>query len=183
MPHFSRLTDIVTCNLTEILSSSDDPAATLREIIAEMDEGLAACRRSVLTSGNNHERLRREISEHQQQATAWIDQARAALAGGNEAAAREALTRKVELESLVAGLQPEMEAAWSTCQHMLRIQRALEARHADAERRLAELSGQPSAAAAQHATAAAAPSLAAALQQKQDEVEAELAALRKQLQG
>ena len=35
MPHFSRLTDIITCNLTVILNESSDPAITLREIIDE----------------------------------------------------------------------------------------------------------------------------------------------------
>jgi phage shock protein A len=179
MPHFSRLTDIVTCNLTEILKSAEDPALTLREILAEMEEGLAACRRSVRTSGGNHERLKKEIAEHQQQIAEWISEARKLLSAGDEVGAREALTRKVELEGLVAGLQPEMEAAMSTCQHMLRIQRALEARHSDAARRLTELTGEPGAAVLESQTAVHAA--AAAAQQKQDEVEAELAALRKQL--
>ena len=40
MPHFSRLTDIVTCSLTEILESSEDPAATLREVVdLDLEDG------------------------------------------------------------------------------------------------------------------------------------------------
>lgn len=179
MPHFSRLTDIVTCNLTEILKSAEDPVLTLREIIAEMDEGLAACRRSVRTSASNHERLKKEIAEHQQQISAWIVQARDSLTAGDEAGARDALTRKLELEGLIAGLQPEMEAAWSTCQHMQRIQKALEARHSDAARRLQELSGQPIPILLESQTAVHAA--AADLVQKKDAVEAELAELRRQL--
>ena len=35
MPYFSRLTDIVTCSLTEILDSSDDPQTTLKEVLEE----------------------------------------------------------------------------------------------------------------------------------------------------
>lgn len=179
MPHFSRLTDIVTCNLTEILQSAADPALTLREIIAEMDEGLSACRRTVRTSTGNHERLQREISDYQQQKQEWIERAKRSLSTGDETAAREALTRKVELEGLIAGLQPEMDAAWSTCQHMLRIQKALEARHADASRRLAELTGHIEGMRLESETAV--HSAAAAEQQKLDEVEAELAELRRQL--
>lgn len=142
MPHFSRLTDIVTCNLTEILETSIDPATTLLEILAEMDQGLAACSRSVKTSSGNYERISREIALHNAQIGHWIREARQHLTSGDEVAARESLTRKVELEGLVAGLKPEMEAAYATWQHMLRIQRALEARHSDASRRLAEITGQ-----------------------------------------
>ena len=62
MPHFSRLTDIITCSFTEILDESDDPAQTLAEIIDEMNEGLGACRKNVRTSMTNAERLQREIA-------------------------------------------------------------------------------------------------------------------------
>ena len=59
MPHFSRLTDIITCSLTEILAAAAEPAVTLQEIMEEMNEGLAACRRNVRTSIGNSERLKR----------------------------------------------------------------------------------------------------------------------------
>ena len=50
MSYFSRLTDIVTCNLTEILSSSDDPIAAIAQVISEMEEGLGGCERCVTLS-------------------------------------------------------------------------------------------------------------------------------------
>ncbi len=179
MPYFSRLTDIVTCNLTEILSAAVDPAVTLREVIAEMHEGLAACRRSVKTSQENHDRLSREIALHREQAAGWVADARMALASGDEARARDCLTRKVELESLIAGLQPELEAANSTCRHMLRIQKALEARSADAARRLAGLSGSSAAVTPEPETAV--PAASADEWDLRSEVDAELEALRRQL--
>ena len=40
MSYFSRLTDIVTCNLSEILAKESDPATALKRIVAEMEEGL-----------------------------------------------------------------------------------------------------------------------------------------------
>lgn len=180
MPHFSRLTDIVTCNLTEILKTADDPSQTLREIITEIAEGLAACRRTVLTSDRNHKRLSDEIAESKQQIAEWVDRARQALAAGVESDARAALTRKVELEGLNAGLQPEMEAAKATCQHMLRIQKALEARHSDASRRLLQLIG--GSADEPHESGASVQLAAQSAHDQQSEVDAELAALRKQLE-
>lgn len=179
MPHFSRLTDIVTCNLTEILQMSPDPAKTLQEIIQEMDEGLSACRRSVATSSGNYERLSKEISAHTEQVAEWIQQARQSLAGGNEAAARSALTRKVELEGLIDGLKPEMDAAYSTFQHMLRIQKALEARQSDAARRLAELKGEEPPEASKSESRIGDNDATA--RQKSEEIDAALDALRKEL--
>lgn len=179
MPHFSRLTDIVTCNLTEILKTADDPVLVLREIIAEMAEGLAACRRTVQTSVRNHERISREIQDYRTQIAEWIDRAKQSLNSGDEVSARESLTRKVELEGLIAGLLPESEAAQGTSQHMLRIQKALEARHSDASRRLSELTGEPLA--QRFEIHAATPSAAQSRQETQLEVEAELEALRREL--
>lgn len=179
MPHFSRLTDIITCNLTEILQNSENPPETLQEIISEMDEGISACRRTVRTSDGNCERLRREIETYQVQIADWLERARTELSAKNEATAREAIGRKVELEGLVAALTPELEAAQTTCQHMLRIQKALEARYADAARRLTELTGrnpklrQESESAVQMSSANE--------RQRQQEVDAELEALRRQL--
>lgn len=179
MPHFSRLTDIVTCNLTEILKSAQDPVLVLREIIAEMAEGLAACRRTVQTSVRNHERISREIDEYKGQIADWLDRAKQSLNSGDEVTARESLTRKVELEGLIAGLLPESEAAQGTSQHMLRIQKALEARHSDASRRLSELTGEPLV--QRTDSVSDAPSAAMSVQATQSEVDAELEALRREL--
>lgn len=180
MPHFSRLTDIVTCSLTEILSAAADPASTLKEVIDEMNEGLAACRRTVRSSHTNYQRFRSEIGQHEQNVARWMESARAELASGNEATARQALTRKVELEDLIQGLQPEMQAAYDTWQNMLRIQKALEARHSEAVRRLADLTGESAPVRLESETAV--HSAQAADAERDSEVEAELQALRRQLQ-
>lgn len=181
MPHFSRLTDIITCSLTEILNAAADPAKTLLEIIEEMNEGLAACRRNVRTSTGNSDRLKREIAEYESQMLVWKDRAKHNLADDNEDAARNALRRKVELEDLIAGLRPELEAADSASQHMLRIQKALEARHAEALRKLEDLTGKPPEIRLESETAVLFSS--AATEKRSSAVEAELEALRKEMEG
>lgn len=178
MPHFSRLTDIVTCSLTEILELSDDPQSTLKEVIQEMKEGLTSARRVVKTSGANRDRLRAEIEQHSAQVGIWVEKAKSSLTGGDENGARQALTRKVEVEDLLDGLKPELEAAESNYQNMLRIQKALEARYAEAERRMSELTGQPVDSRESESTAHA---ISQSQQEKSSEVEAELEALRKEI--
>jgi len=180
MPHFSRLTDIITCSLTEILRVAANPALTLQEIIGEMHEGLGACRRNVQTSTGNGERLKDEISEYEAQIIVWKSRAKQNLVDGDDDAARNSLRRKVEIEDLIAGLRPELEAAVSASQHMLRIQKALESRYAEALRKLEELTGQPPAISLESETAVL--SSAAANQKRSTAVEAELEALRRELQ-
>jgi phage shock protein A len=179
MPHFSRLTDIITCSISEILNTSTDPTQTLREIIDEMNEGLTACRRNVKTSATNGDRLKREIADYESQITEWKDRAKQFLSEGDEDGARDALRRKVEVEDLIAGLRPELDAANSTCQHMLRIQKALEARQAEAIRKMEEMTGMV--AEVQQPSATAAMSASAASRVRANEVEAELEALKREL--
>lgn len=181
MPHFSRLTDIVTCSLTEILDESDDPQLTLREVIQEMEEGLTSARRVARTSAANRDRLQLDINSHTTQMTEWIDKAKAELTVGNESAAREALTRKVEIEDLVDGLKPELEASESNYNNMLRIQKALEARHAEALRRLSDITGEPTEIRLESETAVHA--ITQSNQEKSSEVDAELEALKRQMGG
>lgn len=173
MAFFSRLTDIVTCNLTRLLSESDNPEATLREIIAEIEAGMAGARRSMQTAQRNEERLRGEVEEHRRSVTHWAAQARQALQSGQEDQARLALVRKREADDLVSGLQDELRAASETREHLDRTYRALEARLSEARRR--QQSGCSAAEAADDSTVDDVdPSIAS-------EIEDELAALKREL--
>ncbi len=140
MPYFSRLTDIVTCRLSEILERVPDPLHALPEIIREMEEGIQGAQRSVRTSSDNVARLEGEIAEQRTSAGDWRNQAKAALGSGQDDQARLALLRKREVEDLIAGLEQQLNAAIATQTHLKTMLHALEARMADARRRLKELS-------------------------------------------
>lgn len=183
MSYFSRLTDIVTCNLTELLAEATDPGATLEEIIAEMRRGVSGAQRSVKTAATNEEQIRMEIEEHAGQVQYWAQQARQELEHSNENEARHALRRKREVEDLIAGLKREHDSARETLSNLSTTLHALEARLADAIRRRAALSGDEHAAAdadaecdAQHA--AEPPAIN---QLRDEEIEAELAALKREI--
>jgi phage shock protein A len=134
MPYFSRLTDIITCRIGDLLAAAPDPQHALTEILTEMREGLEACDRNLRTYAASRDRLEAEIASHQTQATRWRDEARRHLTANDEDMARTALQRKAELEDLMAGLRPELEAATSNWNNMQRIRRALDARFAEAQR-------------------------------------------------
>jgi phage shock protein A len=139
MSYFSRLTDIVTCNLTQLLKSAEDPRAAIREIVAEMREGLAGAQRSVATAAASAERLQQEVGEHRSQVAYWTDKARQAVADGDDPLARQALLRKREMDDLIGGLEQQHHAAVVTREHLATMHRALEARLAEALRKQQEL--------------------------------------------
>lgn len=136
MPYFSRLTDIVTCNLSTILEQASDPQATLAEIIREMEEGNLGAQRSVKTAEANVQKITEEIETQRHESERAVTEAKDALQSNREADAREALARKHEIESLIAGLDQQLQAATATRDHLKTLANALRARLADAKRRL-----------------------------------------------
>ena len=142
MPYFSRLTDIVTCDLTAILDAADNPGAALEEIVREMDQGLAAAKRSVRTAKLNVEQIERDIQREQNEVAHWIEEAKRCLASNDDAGARAALLRKKEAESLIEGLNQSLAAAVATREQLNTTFHALHARMSDAKRKQAELSGE-----------------------------------------
>lgn len=142
MSYFSRLTDIVTCSLSQLLSEADDPKAAIAEIIAEMREGLSGAQRSVNTATVSEQRLRLEIDSHREQIEMWTGKAKEQLLSGIESEARQSLLRKREVEDLIAGLSQQHKAAIATREHLATMQRALEARLAEAIRCQVSMCGE-----------------------------------------
>jgi phage shock protein A len=139
MTYFSRLTDIVTCNLSRLLESASDPCRAIDDIIREMEEGLAGAKRSVGAARGAEDRIRAELNQHRDQIELWGTRARNEVAEHNEVAARQSLLRKRELLHLVEGLEQQQEAHRNTVNHLLTMQRALEARLSEALRKRCEL--------------------------------------------
>lgn len=141
MVYFTRLTDIVTCNLEALLREEPDPQAALKEILKQIEEGVAGARRSSQTAAQNEQRIAGEIESHRTQITYWVGKAKSDLTAGDEAQARISLLRKKEVEDLIAALQQQLAAATATREHLLTVLRGLEARLSEARRLEIEQSG------------------------------------------
>jgi len=180
MSYFSRLTDIVTCNLSQLLAEAKDPHAAIEQILREMEEGLAGARRSVTTATNNENRLSGEMQQHRQQADDWANQAKEHLRNSAEGPARQCLLRKREVEDLLAGLQQQHQSAVATREHLSTMHRALEARMAEALRKRATLRGESDPAAALPLDVVEAAPFG---MERHSQVDAELEALKRELSG
>ncbi|MEZ6065888.1 MAG: PspA/IM30 family protein [Planctomycetaceae bacterium] len=182
MPVFSRLTDIVTCNLSSILAAADDPRTVLAEVIFEMEQGIAGAQRSMKTAADNEGRIRTEIDELRRQTVYWTDKAREHLAASDEQQARLDLMRKHEVENLIAGLEIQLKAATSTREHLTTTYHALESRLADARRRMATIESPSGVAGDEVRSSTSVTAFSEARPATQD-IDIELAALRKELEG
>jgi phage shock protein A len=184
MTYFSRLSDIISCRLEDLLASSPEPGIAIGRIVIEIEEGLAGARRSTAAAEAEEQRLRLELAERQAQIGFWAAKAREELAAGNEASARSALFRKQETADLVAALELQVAAAVSTREHLTTTARAIEARLAEAVRRQQELgatdSQRPLKRSSSHRRASA-PGAANPDMAKVRQVEAEFEALKREL--
>ncbi|MCA9077073.1 MAG: PspA/IM30 family protein [Planctomycetaceae bacterium] len=140
MSYFSRLTDIVTCNLSSILAEAEDPSAALEEIIKEMQVGVESAQRSVKTAAANEVRIAEELEDLSNQSKYWQDMARQHVQEQREDKARLALMRRSEVNDLIAGIKQQHASAQSTLSHLTTTLHALEARLADATRRRTSVS-------------------------------------------
>jgi phage shock protein A len=182
MPHFNRLTDIVTCNLTAILEDAADPAVVLNEVIGEIREGIAGAERCVTTASRNASRIESEINEQRQALDGWIGEARKQLESGQDDRARQSLFRKREVADLISALEEQHRAATATRDHLTTTLNALQARLVDAQRRLGDLHAVPRAAA--QIEDADSPAIEAATDDlRRREIETELEELRKSMRG
>ncbi len=183
MSYFSRLTDIVTCNLSELIAGAEDPPAALGQIIEEIEAGVEAAQRSVKTAAQTEERIRLEIEELGNQHKYWADLARQELKGGREDKARLSLMRKSEVDDLIAGLKQQHAAAESTLKHLTTTLHALEARLADAIRRRESMSGshETGEGSGGEVSDSTVPTAASLHEAREQQIEAELAALKREL--
>lgn len=181
MAYFSRLTDIVTCNLSSLLTRCDNPLHALEEILGEMKEGVAGAERCVRTAINNVTRLETEISEHRLEIARWVSRAQDALKSSEESIARECLERKYEVEDLIAGLEQQLQAAIGTRDHLQTMLSALQARVADACRRLKEMRGETEVTNGGGAPSFVDSTLASVTNSRPNRVDSELEELRRQM--
>ena len=184
MSFFSRLSDIISCKLDDLLAEAGEPASAISRVIAEIEEGLNGARRSVQAATNSEKRLQAELDERNGQVAYWAGKAREELLAGREDGARHALAMKRETEDLAAGLQQQRAAAASTREHLTTTLRAIEARLAEARRRQSELH-DPAAALTRVTSPASVSSaiLPSTDQSRAAQIEAELEALRRELKG
>lgn len=96
---FARLARLIKSNINALISSSEDPEKMLNQLIVEMTEQLGVAKKQVATAIADEKRLMRQVEVATQQASEWEKKAMLAVRAGDDALAKEALSRKKEHET------------------------------------------------------------------------------------
>jgi phage shock protein A len=104
---WQRFTLIFKSKANKVLDKHEDPRETLDYSYEKQLELLQKVRRGVADVATSRKRLELQMTQLQQQSDKLEGQAKAALAGGREDLAREALTRRSGLSQQIADLQTQ----------------------------------------------------------------------------
>ena len=105
---WQRFTMIFKSKANKALDKAEDPRETLDYSYEKQLELLQKVRRGVADVATSRKRIELQIASLDQQTAKLQEQAKAALAGGREDLAREALTRKSGLQNQIADLQVQL---------------------------------------------------------------------------
>jgi phage shock protein A len=139
MGMFKRIQDIISANLNDMVEGFEDPEQMLRQAVREMEEAIGQAKLEVARAMAQEKITKKELLENQSQAETWAHRAETAVAACDDGLARKALVRKRECEKIVAALRDEHEAATEASQTLRRQLEAMQAKLADAQRRLGTL--------------------------------------------
>ncbi|HEY9760969.1 MAG TPA: PspA/IM30 family protein [Trichocoleus sp.] len=89
-----RLSRVVRSNFGSFVSQSEDPEKILEQALEEMQSNLIQLRQAVAQAIATQKRTERQCEQAKSMAQEWYNRAQLALQKGEEAMAREALTRR-----------------------------------------------------------------------------------------
>jgi len=136
---FKRISDIVSANLNDMIERFEDPEQMLRQAIREMEQAIGRAKPDVARAMANEKMLAKELASNEKQVEVWSGRAAAAVEAGDDDLARKALSRKREYEKIAAALRDQHEAAADASNTLRRQLEAMQAKLAEAERRLGTL--------------------------------------------
>ncbi|MCY4441269.1 MAG: phage shock protein PspA [Deltaproteobacteria bacterium] len=91
---FTRLSDIVSSNISSMLDKAEDPEKLIRLMIQEMEDTLVEIKVACAQAMAARKKVERELDEARRRGDQWEEKAKLAVAKGREDLAREALVEK-----------------------------------------------------------------------------------------
>lgn len=139
MSIFSRISDIISANLNDVVEGYEDPEKMLRQAIREMEAAIAAAKPEVAKAMANEKTTAKQLASNEKECDRWAQRAEAAVEADDDDRARQALSRKREYEQIAAALRDQHEASAEAAQTLRRQLEAMQAKLKDAQRRLGTL--------------------------------------------
>ncbi|MBW4690171.1 MAG: PspA/IM30 family protein [Lyngbya sp. HA4199-MV5] len=106
---FDRIMRVIRANLNSLVSGAEDPEKILEQAVMDMQEELIQLRQAVAQAIATQKRTERQCSQAQTTADEWYRRAQLALQKGDEALAREALTRRKSYQDTAEAMRSQIE--------------------------------------------------------------------------
>lgn len=142
----SRIADIVTANLHDLIEQYEDPELLLQQAVREMDESLRGALEHAVKVVAHEKVLARQLASEQATARLWQQRATSAVQRGDDAAARAALRHKREREACCESLVAQLAEATLAAQTLRQQIETLRTRTDEAKRKLVLLAARQRAA-------------------------------------
>ena len=159
MSIFSRVADILSANVNDLLDRAEDPEKMVKMLVLEMEQRIEEARAGVAKAVAGEKQLEASLAKNREQAAQWQAKAEAAIDRNDDELARRCLERKKEFDAIAASLQPQWEAARRTGDALKADFRRLEEKLDETRRKRDALIARKLAAEAQREVASVAPSM------------------------
>src|SRR5262252_6899510 len=106
---FARLATLIKSNLNDLISRSEDPEKMLNQVIIDMANQLIEAKKQVAISIADEKRLAKQAEQEAANAAEWERRAMLAIKAGDDALAKEALSRKKEYDTLAVTLKEQWQ--------------------------------------------------------------------------
>jgi phage shock protein A len=183
---FSRVSDIINANISDMLDRAEDPEKMVKMLIFEMDEQIGTAREGIAKAIAGEKKLESNLTKNRDEAADWHTKAEAAIGRGDDDLARKCLARKKEHQRIADDLQPQWERARKTSDSLKSDLRRMEEKLDESIRRRDSLVARQMAAEAQKDVQSVAPSMQSAqrsfakfdrMERRVEDMEAEAAAV------
>ena len=132
---FARLATLIKSNLNDLISRSEDPEKMLNQIVVEMSNQLLEAKRQVAQSIADEKRLAKQVEQESLNASEWEKRAMLAIRAGDDALAKEALSRKKEHQTLAEQFQDQWSKQKQAVDQLKLALRALNNKIEEAKRK------------------------------------------------
>jgi phage shock protein A len=144
-----RMSKLVSANLNDLIDQCEDPEKMLRQAVRDMETALGQLMDGAARAIAHHKLLARQLSEQHEAIARCTKQAEAAVARGDDDAARGQLLSKAEHQRLAEALSRQVTTADALGQRLRRQVTATRIKLAEARRKLVDITARNRAAAAQ----------------------------------
>lgn len=132
MGFLDRLGRVIRSNISSVVGQAEDPEKILEQAVADMNEDLIQIRQAVAQAIATQKRTERQCAQAESTAKEWYQRAQLALQKGDEALARDALSRRQTYASTAESMAAQIQQQRTVVEQLKQNMRMLETKLAEA---------------------------------------------------